>query len=129
MVGTHLSKEMIEAGVALIRRLDESGFSPCAAFWIYSPEANDWKLKIANAKVGEEGPRKAYGKIHDILLEHPDEFNELSLDDISLTRPDESFIKLLRRAIHTGEGISGIRFKDAAVDGVFIDDAYIYRAQ
>ncbi len=106
MVGTHLSKEMIEAGVALIRRLDESGLSPCAAFWIYSSEANDWKLKIADAKVGKEGPRKAYGKIHDILLEHPDEFNELSLG-----------------------GISGIRYKDAAVDGVFIDDAYIYRAQ
>lgn len=63
VVGPYLSKEMIEAGVALVQKLDESGFSPCAAFWIYS-------------------------------------------DDIS-----------------------GIRFTDAAVDGAFIDDAYIYRAQ
>jgi hypothetical protein len=129
MVGSYLTEEMIDAGVALVRKLDESGVSPCAAFWIYSPEENDWILKIANQKVGEEGPRKIYGKIQRILLENPDEFKELSLDDISLARPDESFIQLLRRAVDTGDGISGIRFKDAVVEGAFIDDAYIYRAQ
>lgn len=129
MVGTYLTEEMIDAGVALVRKLDESGFSPCAAFWIYSSEENDWKLKIANEKVGEEGPRKAYGKIQRILMANPDEFKSLSLDDISLARPDESFIQLLRRALHTGDDISGIRFKDAVVEGAFIDDAYIYRAQ
>jgi hypothetical protein len=35
MVATTLTKEMIESGGVLVRKLDEQGFQPDAAFWLY----------------------------------------------------------------------------------------------
>jgi hypothetical protein len=49
------------------------------------------------------------------------------LDDVTLSRPDEPIIALLRTAIHTGPGVGGIRFKNNAINGTLIEDAYIYR--
>ncbi|NIV68021.1 hypothetical protein GWN43_04130 [Candidatus Bathyarchaeota archaeon] len=46
---------------------------------------------------------------------------------ISVISTEHDLVKLLRAAIHTGPGISGIRFTGNVINGVFIDDAYIYR--
>lgn len=127
MVETILTKEMMEMGKVLVHKLDEHGVSPDAAFWLYFPEEQQWKLVIAELKVGTLGPKKIYRKIQQILAESPDELSGLSLDDITLARPDAQIIVLLRVAIRTGPGISGIRFKNNAINGTLIEDAYIYR--
>jgi hypothetical protein len=36
-------------------------------------------------------------------------------------------VALLRKAVSTGPGISGVRITNNAVNGRIIDDAYIYR--
>ena len=41
MVETNLTKEMIEMGKVLVRKLDEHGVSPDAAFWLYFPKNNN----------------------------------------------------------------------------------------
>lgn len=127
MVETNLTKEMIDIGAVFIRKLDEHGLRPDAAFWLYFPEEQKWKLIIAEVKVGTEGPKNIYRKMRKILAHYPDEISGLSLDDVTLTRPDAPIIVLLRVAIPTGPGISGIRFKNNAINGTLIEDAYIYR--
>ncbi len=127
MVETILSKEMMELGAVFVRKLDEHGLRPDAALWLYFPEEEQWKLIISNSDVAKVGPKEIYRKIQEILAKYADEISELSLDDVALSKPDAPIISLLRIAIKTGPGISGIRFKNNVINGTLIEDAYIYR--
>lgn len=127
MVETNLTPELIDAGAALVREMDNVGLQPDAAFWFYFPEIQAWKLVIAEVKVGPEGPREVYRQIQRILGKLPEKPAALSLDDITLAKPDAPIVGLLRRALRTGPGISGIRFQHNVIDGTLIEDAYIYR--
>ena len=127
MVETPLRKELIDAGAALIRKLDESGLRPDAAFWFYFPETQVWKLVVAEVKVGKNGPKEIYRQIQRILGQMKNELAELSLDDLALSKPDAPLVTLMRNAIPTGSGIQGIRLSNNVVNGTVIDEAYIYR--
>jgi hypothetical protein len=127
MVEATLTKEMIDIGAAFVHKLDEHGFSPNAAFWFYFSDVQQWKLVLAESKLGTIGPKEIYRKIQKILEKYADEIPGLSLDDVALSKPDAPIIVLLRVAIQTGPGISGIRFKNNVINGTLIEDAYIYR--
>lgn len=127
MVDSTLTKEMIESGKALIMKLDDSNVQPNAAFWFFFPDIQEWKLVLAEVNVGERGPKQVYKKIQGVISQFQDELGDLSLDNISLAKPDAPIVKLLRAAIRTGAGISGIRFKNNVINGTVIEDAYIYR--
>jgi len=131
MVRTQLRQELIDAGAALVRKLDESGLPPDAAFWFYFTDAQAWKLVLAEVKVGRDGPKEVYRRIQRLLGKEPKQFAALSLDDVTLVKPDALVVNLLRTALRTslrtGPGISGLRFSNNAIDGTVIEDAYIYR--
>jgi hypothetical protein len=127
MVKTNLTKEMVEAGAALVRKLDESGIQPDAVFWFYFPDMQTWKLVIAEVKIGKEGPKEVYRQIQKILTKSPEEISGVSLDDVALAKPTAPMVALLRVALRTGPGISGIRFKNNVINGTVVEDAYIYR--
>ena len=118
---------MIDAGTELIQKMDEYGYQPDAAFWLYSSEQQKWKLVLSEIKVGEEGPKQVYQRIQKILSGSPKILGKLSLEDISLVKPSEPIVLLLAIAIRTGPGINGIRFTNNVINGVLIEDAYIYR--
>ncbi len=126
MVETSLTKELIEAGATLVRKLDESGLQPDAAFWLYFPDLQAWKLVLVEVKVGQVGPHKVYRDVQKTLTDAP-ELGDLALDDVAIAKPDSPVVALLRTAIRTGPGISGIRFKNNVINGTLIEDAYIYR--
>lgn len=128
MVEATLDKDRIEAGEALVRELDEQGLRPDAAFWLYDSEAQGWKLVLAEAKLKEAGPKQLYRDIQRRLAELPDEHQSfLTLADIAVAAPDSPIVLLLKTAIRTGPGISGIRFTNNVINGKLIEDAYIYR--
>jgi len=127
MVETILTEKMIAIGRALVSKLDSRGLPPNAALWLYFPDKEQWKIVIAEAKVGSEGPKLVYRVIQEILDESKDEMSDISLNDVALAKPDSPIIVLLRAAIRTGPGISGIRFKNNVINGTLIEDAYIYR--
>ena len=127
MVETNLTKELIDSGARLVEKLDKRGLAPDAAFWLYAPEEQTWKLVLVEVKLAKRGPRAAYGEIQKIL-ESEKEFGNLRLDDLVLEKPDARIVELIRKAMRTGSGITGIRFKNNVIDGTLIDDAYIYRA-
>lgn len=127
MVETTLTDDMIAAGAALVRRLDQAGLHPDAAFWLYSPEPKTWKLVLAEAKLDQRGPREVYGQIQDIMSASGEEHSSISLGSVTLAKPNAPIVSLLRSAIHTGTGIAGIRFTNNVINGTLIEDAYIYR--
>ncbi|MBN1508448.1 MAG: hypothetical protein JW955_16485 [Sedimentisphaerales bacterium] len=114
-----------KAGEALLRALDQAGVKVKAAFWLYLPESDEWRLYLALPEVAQKGPRQAYESIQTTLEQVRPE--GLSLRNISAVAPDDKLVKLLRSAIKTGPGIVGIRFTGNVISNVLIEDAYIYR--
>jgi len=122
-----LTREMIEAGADLTRRLDEARLKVNASLWLYIPDSNLWRLIIASPAVRKDGPKKVYRKIQSILSKIPGDASIIRLNDISVVEDNDPLIILLRIALRTGDGISGIRFSKNTINGHFIEDTYIYR--
>jgi hypothetical protein len=122
-----LTKEMIEAGADLTRRLDEAGLMVSASLWLYIPDSNLWRLIIASPAVRKDGPKKVYRKIQSVLAKIPGDAAIIRLKDISVVEDNDPLILLLRIPLRTGDGISGIRFSRNTINGHFIEDTYIYR--
>ena len=127
MVAAALTEPMIDSGARLIRKLDERGLSPDAAFWVYLPDRQEWSLVIAEAKLATKGPRWIYSRIRDAISGSEGELPGLSLDTVSVVKPDVPIVSLLMAAIDTGPGIAGIRFTNNVINGTVVEDAYIYR--
>ena len=127
MVETQLTPELVREGAALVEKLDASGVSPDAAFWLYFPDTRVWKLVLVAVKVAQNGPRVVYRSVQKALQSLRNEIVHLSLDDVVVAKPDMPVVALLSRAISTRPGIGGIRFSRNAINGQMIDDAYIYR--
>ena len=120
MVAQPLVEPQIETGRRLIEYLDERGMQPEAAFWLFSSDYDEWRLMLAVKEVDELGPRGAYKRFQDLET-------GVSLNDVTLVSPNSDIVKLLRRALHTGKGISAIRLTGNVIDGTYIEDALIYR--
>ena len=128
LVTDALSEKMIDAGAKLVERLDADGASIKSALWLYFPDSRNWKLILASETVETDGPKKLYEKIQGANRNtvEPDEI--VSLNDIGVTTPKHELISVLAMMIGTGQGIAGIRFTRNNINGVYIDDAYIYRS-
>jgi hypothetical protein len=122
-----LSEQMIGAGAKLIERLDQSESNVQAALWLFLPEEKIWKLMIISPLVKTDGPRSFYKHILDANKKADESESIISLNDVGVADTSIPLISLLRIAISTGGGIGGIRFSKNTINGVFIEDAYIYR--
>jgi len=128
LVTERLSDSMMKAGAKLIERLDVEQAGVKSLFWLYFSEEKTWKLIIASPIVDFEGPRKYYQKVvaANELAAESEEI--ISLNNIGVTNTSNQIVQLLKLAMGTGDGISGIRFSKNTINGVFIEDAYIYRS-
>ena len=123
-----LSEEMIKAGASVIAQLDRDNLPVGAALWLYYPEAEVWRLVIGLPKVKSQGPKQAYERVQSTMSKIPNTESTIGLQNISVVDTTEPLLALLRRVIATtGGGISGIRFSRNTVNGVLVEDAYIYR--
>jgi len=121
-----LSDEMISAGAELTRRLDAARFTVSAALWLYDSDAG-WRFVIGSPEVRTRGPRWAYKQVQSVISKIPEQQSKIPLKDITIVDSSDPLIALLRVAIKTGDGISGIRFSQNVINGTVIEDAYIYR--
>lgn len=127
MVTQALTHELIDSGQKLLEALDASGLDVEAAFWLFSQEPGVWKLMLCIPELDRQGPKRAYKRIQSCLAKTPGAASSLSLDDVALVNAGDPILQLLRHALRTGPGISGIRFTNNVVNGTLIHDAYIYR--
>lgn len=128
VVKESLSSEMISAGAELTRRLDDARFIVSASLWFYIHETNTWRFIIGSPEVRTHGPKKAYKQVQSVISSIPEEQPKIPLKDITVVDSnDDPLIALLRVAVRTGDENSGIRLSRHAINGVLIEDAYIYR--
>jgi hypothetical protein len=88
----------------------------------------DWRLVLAYKKKDVKTNLKKY------FLVIADQFEKmentsLNIGEIILTDLKNELVQALANVISTGPGpaLSKIRFKDNYINGIFIQDAYIYR--
>lgn len=127
LVKEGLSSEMISAGAEFARHLLNSQLITDGLLWLYSPENNAWSFVIASPEVRTRGPKKVYQDVRAVLSRIPKDEQRIPFDSIVVLDSNDPLILLLRTAITTGQGISGIRFSRNVINGVLIDDAYIYK--
>ena len=77
------------------------------------------------AKTETLGPKAVYAQVQKAMKLSKE--TDLALDKIALMKADAPLLRLLRTAVKTGPGTSGIRFQKNMINGTLIEDAYIYR--
>jgi hypothetical protein len=123
---TVLVDKTIKEGEKLIEVLDNTQFDVRAAMWFYSTENDEWRFIVASPFVDLNGPKKTYEFIQKELKNLPEDFG-IPLKSITVLSPQNELIRLIRIAIRTNKGISGIRFTKNVINSVFVEDVYIYR--
>lgn len=124
-----LTESMIKAGAELTRILDQMNWPLTASLWFYFAEEKQWKLLISSPLVATEGPKRAYQRVQEALGNFPQDMPKIDLQDVAVTDASYPLISLMKVAIRTGGGISGIRFSRNVINGQVVEDAYIYRLQ
>jgi hypothetical protein len=124
MAATALVNEDIAAGHAVVEALDARGFPVAAAFWLYDSERDVWKLWIGTPRAGKD-LQGAYIKVSEILSASSDRA-AFDLARIRLVRPDDPTIRAVGSVMRV-EGISDVRLKSNLANGIYIEDALVYR--
>ena len=129
-----LVESAVRDGERLVQELDTIGVPVTAAFWFYFEEYEGWRLVIASPVVDSarhEGRplQDAYRQVlkaYRNLTEESRDF-QLAQSDIHLVGLDHKLVQGLGRMLQTGTGISHIRMRHDMVDGIFVEDALVYR--
>jgi len=127
VVKEQLTDAMVNAGARLTEKLDEMGLPVTAAFWLFMPEVNEWRLLFASPEIASEGRRAVYDKIRRAIEQLKGTAAAAPLSVIGLMDTDADLIRLLKTAVQTGPGVNSVRFSKNVISGHFIDDALIYR--
>jgi hypothetical protein len=119
-----LSDKWIAEGRRFVEALDEAGVVSSAALWFWSKQNNSWHFVLASPLVepGKDMPVK----IAAVLALMPADF-AINKDNLKLYPPNADLIRSLHALMQTGPGISKIRTTDNLINGVHIDDAFVYR--
>ncbi len=127
MVKETLVDRDISDGKKLINVLDQSDFKVRSAFWLYMSELGEWSLFLASDYVNKYGQKKAYEFIQNELLKVAPSI-VIPLSSINAVKVDDDMVNLLKVLIKTGPNdLNEIRFTQNVINGVMIEDAFIYR--
>lgn len=118
----------ITAGKQVLDILDEAGFKVIVAFWLYTSEFEAWRLYIGSPIVDSKGIRRAYVQLL-TALRSSDDPDLASRVTITLLSPKDPLIRAFRRTFARAVEVKrGARLASQVIkDGVFIEQAYLYR--
>jgi hypothetical protein len=109
----------IAAGERVVQILDRAGFKVRVALWLYTSEFEAWRLHIASPL------KNAYVQLFSALRSSdPDLADSVT---ITLVGTRDPFIRALRRTFGMTSSVHGLRLGGNVIDGVFVEQAYVYR--
>ena len=125
MAETILVKSDMNAGQELLRILDESGFPVTAAAWIYFPHAEEWRLVMRTPKAAAS-LQQALLELARAMDAKGDLRQRIDLARVRLVPPNDRMLEALGTTIRA-DGLKPVRFNRNVINGIYIDDALIYR--
>ncbi len=113
---------MLKAGEKLLHLLGKRGFPFRAALWIYLSEAEEWRLFLAVPKAREEGKRKFYKRLQNIVEKEPDlpEFGAIAVVDAK-----DPLVYSIGTTVRVGD-VTGRTLSRGRINGRYFEDAYVY---
>lgn len=126
MAAATLVDKDIEAGLELVRLLDERGFPVTGAAWIYFSDIEEWKLVIRTPRAATDLTNAFLDVAKAMDAAKPGFRGEFDLARVKLVSPADRMLAALGSAVRA-EGLNKIRFSNNVINGIFIDDALIYR--
>lgn len=115
----------IEAGRELVSLLDDAGFPVTAAAWIYFPDVEEWRLVIRSPKAAKN-LQEALLELARAMDAKGDLRKRLDLARVKLVAPSDRMLEAMGKVVRI-TGLSTVRFSRNVVNGIYIDDALIYR--
>ena len=117
-----MSEQMLKAGEKLLHLLGRRGFPFRAALWIYLSEAEEWRLFLAVPKAREEGKRKFYRRLQNIVQREPDlpEFGAIAVVDAK-----DPLVYSFGTAVKVG-AVTGRALTRGRINGRYFESAYVY---
>jgi hypothetical protein len=125
MAETILVNSDVEMGGELVRTLDEANFPVTAAAWIYFPDLEEWRLVIRTPKAGKN-LQEALVEVARALDAKGDLRQRIDLARVKLVPPGDRMLQAIGKTIRV-DGLSPVKFSRNVINGIFIDDALIYR--
>lgn len=119
-----LVNEDIEAAGRLVSFLDEHGLGVRGALWLYDSDAERWRFVIAFREARKDITTFYLDVAKAKTAAHADDLLDLSRVDI--VDPDRSIFTALKGVISV-TGNSRVRFSRNRINGVYLEDAMIYR--
>ncbi|RKZ38192.1 MAG: hypothetical protein DRQ49_14990 [Gammaproteobacteria bacterium] len=121
-----LSDDMIVAGKQLMKRL-EAIMPVTGSFWLYTSEAEAWRLYVVTPRVLSDGIRKVYDTILNALETSPQHEYILPLVCVYPTDDNNHYVSLLHN-VRLSDKLIDTRLSGVGINGSgYIEDAYIYR--
>jgi hypothetical protein len=119
-----VDKNSIDLGRRMIAELSRAGIPVAVGLWAFAPQSEEWQLTIATPLVDELGPLAAYGKVRKVLEKSGVE-DHLPLRSIFLRSPKDRVLRSLQKESRA-LGHEDYRLVNAAIEGNFVEDAYLY---
>jgi len=120
------SSSSMTVGKRRIFDFPPSHFRVKAAFWLFLPESQEWRLFIATPLVDEKGPQAAYLDLRAALVATTPSLLNLSLENISAVTPKNPMVKALLSIIKKSPDSADLRLTRSSLNGTYVEDAYIY---
>jgi hypothetical protein len=122
---TTLTSSDLEFGKRLADALQEEHFPFTAVYWLYSESSDDWSLSVVSKLVDDLGPRETYLRLADVTKKI--EASDFQLLRISAVSPGDKLYQALRAVFGPAKSVEGARLHNTMVNGVFVEDAYLYK--
>ena len=120
-----LNEADIKFGKKLWQSLRKNAKFPIQGiFWLLQPRSAEWHLVIATPKVDQLGQRDAYRELADVTQNVKADSSQLL--KIELISPNEELYQGLRSVFAKAASVEGARLGNTQVQGLFINDAYLY---
>ncbi len=120
-----LVKPLIDVGEEILHRLDAAGVDPEVAMWFWVEEQSRWWYVVAGGALERLTPKAGYEVLHVALSGMEPPF-PIGMDQVSVQRMNDPAVRLVSKMLHL-PSFGGVRLTNNVVNGVTIQDAYVYR--
>lgn len=121
-----LVEEDLNSASRLVDLLDVEGLNVRGAMWLYETDSERWRFMIC-FREKRENPTSFYRDMARVTNAHR-ETETLSLDRVSVVPYDGSIFSRLSGVINVG-GTTRLRMSHNRINGVYLEDAMIYRLE
>ena len=127
MAATALVEQDLSEGRALLHTLDEANFPVFAALWLLDSDSGNWTLYMGSSEVDRlGGTYDAFARLQGILNSAK---SQIALRRVTLVGTSDRFLSRIVGA-NTVKGFDerfDLRIQDTMLNGVFVEEAVIYR--